>query len=855
VTHRRYFIGPIPEGWLQNHRKSWYKTRLSFKNYSKRAVTFAADPVVEHYRENPPDRAETPDQAPERDATFADGAGDDEVEEDEANERREPEVASAPRTLQSISYPLTEGEEVPGSSGSETVRRVESNQSSTDYVSADTRQRDPSAYFSAMEYNSEDANAGRSSVNDQGEQSKGQDQQGLNIPSVRDFSQQSSAASASEIGSTRPLLKRKQRRSKTSDYNSGALGQQEAHNDGGDGNNGSSSERRDDQKLFSPMSNKIAKYNMGDNLLDKRQRLRDQMSRAHDGISANRPHRRKIQEGAVVKAERMLVRVEETTRKDLPDNYTENDSPRMETRVVDRWREFLVVCRKVNDEHAPFSIQMYKTRVIPEVQKPSTKTTPYYEIHLNHKRARVNLYSSLDKTLVLWGPRKFGTNIYIIRPKSAAHAIEWYTSMSQVLGWNRPSSLPINVPDLGVSLVFKNPFAQLSVLESGGEREEGGVPSRAAAENDCAATAIIRGCLDMLGGRPEWAEVLEEWSKTEKMGLAWKRYDRLEWIFGANEENMYGSIAMSTSHELELRPRQHYPTELKLESGKQEEPRPVEGFLVRLTSQRGVHQRMNLMFFKRLYFFTQDQYLLFTRPSKSMPPPPPRLEMDESNVPSSRDILNKTPLSYEVNPYPIQNGEVSWLPSGNREFVRGHDEDAYAHAHRNIHNLNNADGYIDLCRVQEVRQVQRGSSPADPNIQGGSDVEFDHEPRDTRRDDGATGQFDDDKTFEMLLDNGLVIRLQTYNSVTRDEWIERLAALVRYWSARSAADAAELKAVRQRNLDLLNIDEEMESIIGQFSQKWEVKKAEASPHLHNMCNLMGCRTIKVGPFRIYIHDC
>jgi hypothetical protein len=35
--------------------------------------------------------------------------------------------------------------------------------------------------------------------------------------------------------------------------------------------------------------------------------------------------------------------------------------------------------------------------------------------------------------------------------------------------------------------------------------------------------------------------------------------------------------------------------------GIQEEPAPIEGFLVRLTSQKGMHQRMNKMFFKRLY--------------------------------------------------------------------------------------------------------------------------------------------------------------------------------------------------------------------------------------------------------------
>lgn len=309
---------------------------------------------------------------------------------------------------------------------------------------------------------------------------------------------------------------------------------------------------------------------------------------------------------------------------------------------------------------------------------------------------------------------------------------------------------------------------------------------------------------------------------------------------------MYGAMGMQSSHELELRPRYHYSTKTR-HRGIQEEPAPIEGFLVRLTSQKGMHQRMNKMFFKRLYFFTQDHYLFFCRPAKAFPPPPPKCAPPEDGtVPTAREILDQMPLSWDVNPYPLENGEITWLSSGNREFVKRHDEEAYAHVQRNVHNISQADGYIDMCRVQEVRHAYRGSCPADPNIREGPSVDFNREPRESRQDDGATREFDDDRTFEMVLDNGLVIRLQAYDDATRGEWVKRLDALVKYWNARCTDDATELQAVRQRNLKLLDIDEAMESIVGQFAKKWEVKKAEASPHLHNMCSLSGCRTIKVG---------
>ena len=47
------------------------------------------------------------------------------------------------------------------------------------------------------------------------------------------------------------------------------------------------------------------------------------------------------------------------------------------------------------------------------------------------------------------------------------------------------------------------------------------------------------------------------------------------------------------------------------------------------------------------------------------------------------------------------------------------------------------------------------------------------------------------------------------------------------------------------NLKQLNMDEEMESIMGQFGRKWEVSRTMASSELYNVCGLSSCRTITV----------
>lgn len=908
MTSRRFFIGPIPEGWIHGHRKSWYKSRLRFKNYTSQTLSFSADPIASHYSQHDEDRNQSQDQAvapppptlEEVALTFTHTNEDPETDQYDTEAEVEDELESSEEPtgeLRTLTHPEetqdTEAAEAEaGAEAAEQTRDEEpSDEQPSDEQPSDEELSDEdsdatprassrgqediydntigsSSFVTAKEFESGSAESDRTTTTVRA---------GLQVPSQRPQSQGSQGVSfanqngqsplmstnsavASEAESTTPLFKStkskvkdqkkpKNKRSKSDATTRFTLEPQEPRNEDETHRESIEPGGNVPGRLTRKVAKYNAKYNLDDNVKNKQQRLRSRIAKTGGTIAANRPRRRKLQDGEIIKAERMLVRVEETPNDNLPSDYNENDSFRLESRSVDKWREFMVVCRKSSAEHTPFALQMYRTRVIPDAQSLNNKTRPYYEIRLNHRNTNVNLYSALDKTLVVWHPGSHGTKIYIIRPKSSAHASEWYTFIRQVLGWRRPTKLPINVPDLGVSLVFKNPFEQLEARlgATHDDNRHTTLMTRSTKDERFAAESIIRGCMEMLEGRPEWADVLRAWSKTEKMGLAWKRYDRLEWVFGSNEENMYGTMAMESSHELELRPRHHYSTMIKQAGKKEEEPSPIEGFLIRLTSQKGVHQKKNMMFFKRLYFFTQDHYLLFCRPAKAYPPTPPKLvpTNEDDSVPTYRQIMDEMPKSWEINPYPILNGDIAWLASGNPEFVQRHDEEAYAQLQRNVHNTSRADGYIDLCRVKEVRRIQRGSCPADSNLSEGPAVDFQPEAEDSTRDDGSTKQFEDDRIFEMVLDNGLVVRLQSYDTASRDEWVKRLDALVNYWTTRNADDYHELQAVRQRNLKLLDIDEEMESIVGQYAQKWEVKKAEASPHLHNICSLVGCRTIKM----------
>jgi hypothetical protein len=411
-------------------------------------------------------------------------------------------------------------------------------------------------------------------------------------------------------------------------------------------------------------------------------------------------------------------------------------------------------------------------KVIPEIDQNNAGKKAAYQIPLGPKTCKVNLYSALDKSIVVSMPIPSGSLIFIMQARTASNATEWHTFIRNILGWRRADELQINVPDMSVSVLIANPFEKLEAsqneVQDADDTEQAMLKTMQ--EEQAVAQSLIRKCLDQLQGAPEWGDILDSWTKHQRIGLAWKRYDRLEWIHGANERRMYGTIGMLKSHDLELRPKTHYPTTAITRKKHKTlvEPPPVEGFLIRLTGQRGRAKRLGLMYHKQLYFASHDQFLVFSRPTKATPPPPPRLPApDNSAVPTPQMIQDQTPGSWAVNPYPVQDDQIEWLlegHSGTSENRRLHDEDAANEAGRKEQNLLDCDGYINMADIVKVRKAVWGASPVDQDIESGSDVDFDEDvDTESRGEDGATRELDVERTFELVMKNGLIIRLQVRN--------------------------------------------------------------------------------------------
>ena len=875
LTTRRCFIGPIPEGWLKSHRKSWYKEYLSLSNYSSRAATFSASSEVAHRRQikgldgpsasaalhqsfPQPDDAQSSEDEDEEEEEATEQQGSDESEEGHSNEPRskspkQPGTSDAQTHGGKLHPPfrerLTSKLSTQSPSGqtfvtAPTRRRGKGKQNSnsmnarkTSFVTAiesSVNQSDPTA--SADERRS---SYGSNADEDNG--NRGQQKASKVDPhAVQDYS--SSTTSLLQHGQAPAADTPSPQSTKA---RSDVLTASKVNTDEGVQERQGSGQAVDVQPLSNVATTGLVKFNIPDEPSQHDTNIKGKLSHVHRRRSWRQRHGQS-RPGEIVKMEKMLVRIDSTMNEMEPD-YDENDSLKIDIRPIEKWREYVVVCRESSSEDADYSIQMYKTRVIPAIEDTHVQKRSAHELPLNRKTTKVNLYSSLDKTLVLWVPWRQGRAIYILRTRSAASSVEWYTFLRGVLGQRRSRTLEINVPDLSVSIQLENPFGHLESSTDAiqaAKGDEQAVAKIMAAERAVAGDLVQR-CMSMLEKSPEWSNVLDAWLRNEKMGLAWKRYDRLEWVHGANEQKMYGTIAMQKTHELELRPKQHFPTSAKNDMGDSvEEPAPVEGFLIRLTSQKGRSQRLGKMFFKRLYFSTHNQYLCYCRPAKASPPPPPKLRLNENKtVPSASQIVEGSPLVYAVNPYPLHGGYIQWMKNANPATRHKADIDAYKEAERNINTMLGAEGYINLSHVVDIRDVQRGASPADRDVDEGPDVNFHQEVPDNRRDDGKTTSFDDQRTFEMQLKNKLVIRLQAYNEEAKKEWMARLEKLIGYWKLRLADDMKLFQHVRQANLKALAIDEESEAYLGQYGRKWEVTRSIASPQLFNMCGISCCRAI------------
>jgi hypothetical protein len=173
--------------------------------------------------------------------------------------------------------------------------------------------------------------------------------------------------------------------------------------------------------------------------------------------------------------------------------------------------------------------------------------------------------------------------------------------------------------------------------------------------------------------------------------------------------------------------------------------------------------------------------------------------------------------------------------------------------------VQNANGFIDLTKVKYVRTVKRKPEGQDAGVGQGESVDFHAAELSTNDSEyafeqGVVNEFEDERTFELVLENDLVIRLQAFNFETRREWMRRLRDLIKYWKLRVDEDMQSLKDMRAQNLAMIKIDRGNESRFGDWIQHYQLVEAVSAPGMYHFCHLSNCRTISVSsPSQLFIY--
>ncbi|CAG8616465.1 28246_t:CDS:2, partial [Racocetra persica] len=236
------------------------------------------------------------------------------------------------------------------------------------------------------------------------------------------------------------------------------------------------------------------------------------------------------------------------------------------------------------------------------------------------------------------------------------------------------------------------------------------------------------------------------------------------------------------------------------------EPPPVEGYLIRVTNDKGRKNKS-----KRLYFSSHDHYLFFMNPSFASPPPPPP---SGSGSTEDEKLNKKRPIMYAVAPH-----------------IQGHENAAAfikADVKRRVKQIFNAYGFINLVDVKEVRPLinDNNEDTCENENVGDKSKERKYEGK------GCP--------FELVMLNGMTIVLEAYSKTTMKEWVKCLNALVKYWKAR-LADDIKIRIRMFKDNQFNDYDDDGAYIGDGFCGHWDSFQSYASTAIWHWCILNGCR--------------
>ncbi|KAH3901896.1 uncharacterized protein SCODWIG_02268 [Saccharomycodes ludwigii] len=595
-----------------------------------------------------------------------------------------------------------------------------------------------------------------------------------------------------------------------------------------------------------------------------------------------------FKEGEIIKLEKMLVMVKEPL--DEPNNETlsfcNNES--VETRVKERWKEYIVTARSTNNVYAPLFLQFYDNRIIPKIllnetgagKKSRNRITKHFGNRSRYNSCKkldftldsncsVGFYNILDKSIYIAKPRHIyyghvshdepntdqdcSFQIYILKCTSMLSSNRWLTFLREFIGLNSlTESFKINIPKLQMELRLNIPYKVQYLFKIKSESEN----------KYLKVLKVDRGYKVLQLPIIRYVEILlrkillETGNKEavtgfcDKMdsllGFAWKQYDRLEWNVGDQLDVLQGSLILNLTHTLEFRKYLHYPRtiELPIDEEKRDhrviklsEPEPIEGFLSRLTDRYGktTSRVFRSNYLKFNYFYTNNELLFFTSSFKALPVIPESVS-DVDYLTSSVNkkdfpILEKLPQIYSHTPFPINlQSQIEWLDENLtlKEFMIK-DEYAFNCASRRVQQIIKAEGLINLTLVKSVEKY----------VLKGIGSEFYAEFLKKSNEalwgkDISLGEIYN-CLFTITMEDNTFIRFLAPTEFICNEWVNSLKRLATYWKAKKTQELKGMWDVKITNLKALNITENNEAnIYARNTPKWITERAKCDDINYNI---------------------
>ncbi|CCD27038.1 Spo71p NDAI_0J01460 [Naumovozyma dairenensis CBS 421] len=570
--------------------------------------------------------------------------------------------------------------------------------------------------------------------------------------------------------------------------------------------------------------------------------------------------------GQILYMEKMLVMVKAAVcTKDPVTNFTENEP--VDTRVYDRWKEYIVVARVTGRSDAPLLLQFYHSRKIPKkLEDKSMDSSNLHgsslDFYLN-KKCHVKFYSTLDRTICIQKPDdkitssdgpttiaeyKDATQLkfYILRCRTLHSSGIWFTFLRESLNLRKiPKSMIIKVPDVGVSLNIALKNDLLNYLHNLQLNEEDELkifylPRGYRILQFPFLRYITASIINQLR-KARLYDQLKEWEKANVvLGCNLRRYDRIEWCSGHESSLLRGPCELMSSHSLEYRPLIHYPRSTTTSNKvKLIEPLPIEGFLIRYSNKYGQEWlTFGKIYLKPSYFFTSDNLLFSMSSFKSMPPLPIEASFDELENPhdieNDEKILNSLPMVYEQNPYALNlDSHISWLNDNMpKETFQTNDLYSFKCFNRRVAQILKAENILDMTKIQKV---QNGAV---------EDLKYNEVKYSLLKVANYTfweriSELEDTvrSTIIITTSNKMKLKLLAPSPQVATEWATSLTNMSIYWKQRLKQDTENIWNTKMTNLSNLRIEELLESNICEETPKWVSDRATADPTIFNINSL------------------